>query len=132
MTLAPLLSAPPIVQIHVLAALTAIALLAAILALARGTTVHLVLGRAWAGAMAVTALSSFWISSGGWIGPFGPIHLLSVLVLGVLVQGVRSAPAGRIADHRRPMTTMAFWGLGVAGAFTLLPWRVMGRVVLGG
>lgn len=132
MTLAPLLSAPPIVQIHVVAALTSIALIGAILVLARGTRAHRVLGRAWVGAMAVTALSSFWISSGGWIGPFGPIHLLSVLVLVVLVQGVRSARAGRIEAHRSQMTAMAFWGLGVAGTFTLLPWRVMGRVVFGG
>lgn len=132
MTLEPLLAAPPIVQLHALAALACIILTGAILALARGTRMHRQLGWAWVVAMAVTALTSFWITSRGWIGPFGPIHLLSVLVLVMLAVGLRAARRGRIETHRRTMGAIAFWGLGVAGAFTLLPWRIMGRMVLGG
>jgi len=132
MTLDPLLAAPAIIQLHTFAALAALVLTAAIFALARGTAAHRVLGWAWVLAMAATALTSFRITTVGWIGPFGPIHLLSVLVLVMLVAGVRAARQGRTGHHRRTMTATAFWGLGVAGAFTLLPWRIMGRVVFGG
>jgi uncharacterized membrane protein len=132
MTLAPLLAAPAIVQMHALAALASIAITALIFTRARGTAAHRVLGWAWVVAMGATAISSFWVSSGGWVGPFGPIHLLSVLVTVGLVSGVRAARRGNITAHRKTMTSMAFWGLGVAGAFTLLPWRIMGQVVLGG
>ena len=41
------------------------------------------------------------------------------------------ARRGRIAAHRSSMTWLFVAALLVAGAFTLLPHRIMGRVVFG-
>ena len=132
MTLDPLLRADAAIQVHVAAALVAVVLTLAIFSLRRGTVVHRMLGRVWVAAMAVLALSSFWITNFRWIGPFSPIHLLSVYVLVHLVLAVHAARRGDIATHRRSMKNMTFGALVVAGAFTLLPGRIMFRVISGG
>jgi uncharacterized membrane protein len=79
--------------------------------------------------MATVAISSFWISTIKFIGPFSPIHLLSIFVLVQLVGAVRAARSGRITDHKRYMQGLSFGALLVAGAFTLLPGRVMNAVL---
>ena len=132
MTLQPLRDAGPIVQIHAGMALAAVLLTLAIFTLRRGTSLHKGLGRIWVAAMAVVALSSFWITELRMLGPFSPIHLLSIYVLFQLVIGIRAARQGDIARHRAAMKGMAFWGLVVAGAFTFFPGRTMYQVVLGG
>ncbi|WP_299415194.1 DUF2306 domain-containing protein [uncultured Sulfitobacter sp.] len=132
MTLTPFTSAAPIIQFHILLALAAIALTIAILMLPKGSGYHRLMGRMWVATMAGIALSSFFIHELRMIGPFSPIHLLSLYVLWNLVSGIRSARAGDIAQHQRTMKTMAFSALLVAGAFTLLPGRVMHSIVLGG
>lgn len=131
MTLAPLADAPPMIQIHTALALMALVLTGAIFILRKGTTDHRLLGRLWVLMMGIVALSSFWIHTLNWIGPFSPIHLLSLYVLYGLVRGVLDARAGRIADHRARMKGMVYGGLFVAGAFTLLPGRIMYSIFLG-
>lgn len=42
------------------------------------------------------------------------------------------ARRGRIGSHRRAMLSLFFGALVIAGGFTLLPTRIMGRVVFGG
>jgi uncharacterized membrane protein len=132
MILTPFTDASPIVQVHVLLALCAALLTLAIFSLPKGSTHHRVMGRLWVAAMASIAISSFWIHGMRLIGPFSPIHLLSVFVLWNLVGAVRAARAGRIAQHKRTMQSMAFGALLVAGAFTFLPGRVMHQIFLGG
>lgn len=131
-TLAPLLDAPLDVQVHVAAAAVAVLLGPVVLLRPRRDGLHRALGRVWIGAMAVLALSSFALES-RWalIGPFGPIHLLSVLALVSLVQGLRAAMQRRIVAHRAIMQSLYVWALGVTGVFTLLPGRTMHHVVFG-
>ena len=130
-TLAPLIESPLTVQVHAAAALVAMLLGPFVLFRARRDRLHRSLGRVWIGAMAITALSSFGIHDMALIGPFGPIHLLSVLTLASLALGLRAAMQGRIAAHRATMRSLYFWALGVAGLFTLLPGRTMHQVVFG-
>lgn len=132
MTLDPLRQADPIIQIHALMAFAAIGLTIAIFTVKRGTPLHKILGRVWATAMALVALSSFWIFDLRMWGNYSPIHLLSVYTLVQLFLAIRAARAGNIARHRSIMKQMTFAALGVAGAFTLLPGRIMHQVFLGG
>lgn len=120
-----LLYAPFAVQLHVAAALCAIVLGPLVLWRRSRDRWHKGLGRAWVGAMAVTALSSFAISAAPVLGPFGPIHALSVFTIWGLWQGVKAARQGRIQRHQREMRSLYFWAMGVAGVFTFLPGRRM-------
>lgn len=125
----PLFTAPVAVQIHVGCALLAL-LLTPVQFLRRvGDRRHKRIGYAWVVAMGLTALSSFGISEIRLLGPFGPIHLLSAWVLFALVAAIMAARAGNIAAHSAWLRNSAFWGLGVAGLFTLLPARRMGQTL---
>jgi uncharacterized membrane protein len=131
MTLAPLLAAPPLVQAHAVAALAAFALGLVQFARAKGTTAHRRLGYGWVALMAGVALSSFGITGIAEPGRFSWIHGLSVFVLAMLPLAVLHARRGRIAAHRIAMLALFAGALLIAGAFTLLPARLMGRVVFG-
>ena len=128
MTLTPLLTAPLVVQLHVCAALCAIVLGPIALWRRSRDHWHKRLGYAWVVAMGATALSSFAISDAHVIGPFSPIHGLSVFTLWGLWQAVNAARQGRIAHHSQGMRSLYFWAMGVAGLFTFLPGRRMNTV----
>lgn len=131
MTLAPLLSAPPAVQIHAVAALLALGVGLLQLVLAKGTASHRLAGWLWVVAMAATAVSALAVTSRKpWFVTFGPIHLLVPVVLVSLVFGVRAARAGRMARHRRIMLQTFWFALVVTGLFTLWPGRVMHQVLV--
>ncbi len=61
MSLAPLLSASPAIQVHAFAAMTAFALGLVQLAAPKGTLPHRMLGGIWVAIMFVVAISSFFI-----------------------------------------------------------------------
>lgn len=81
--------------------------------------------------MAGLGLSSFGIHEVRLIGPFSPIHLLSVFTLVMLVRAIQQARAGQIRAHARSMRLTFYLALVGAGLFTLLPGRVMHEVVFG-
>ena len=132
MTLDPLLTAPLVVQVHAFLALAAVALTVALFSLRKGSPLHRVLGWSWVSLMAIVAISSFWIGDFRWVGPFGPIHILSVITLFSLVKGVRAARGHDVMTHKRTMQSLVVYALIVAGAFTFLPGRIMFNVVSGG
>lgn len=132
MNLRPLLDATPVIQIHTILAVLAIALTIAIFSIRRGSPAHRILGWIWVLSMGGVALSSFWIFGIRLIGPFSPIHLLSVFVLVQLFIAVRAARSGQVQRHRGIMRGMVFGALIGAGAFTFLPGRTMYQVFLGG
>ena len=131
MSLGPLLSAPPPIPWHAFAALAALALGGAQLALPKGTTRHRVMGYAWAALMLVIAASSLWIQQIRLIGPFSPIHILSIIVLITVPLAVWHAHRHRVAKHRRVMISLYVFALIGAGVFTLQPGRIMHAVVFG-
>ena len=131
MSLGPLLSAPPPIPWHAFAAFAALAFGGAQLALPKGTMRHRVLGYAWVALMLVIAISSFWIQQIRLIGPFSPIHLLSILVLVTAPLAAWYAHTHKVAAHRSAMIKLYVFALIGAGIFTLLPGRIMHAVVFG-
>jgi uncharacterized membrane protein len=129
MQLAPFLAAPPLVQLHAVAGLTAFALGTWQLAAPKGTRAHRQLGWAWLGLMLALAVSSFAITGRWGAGHLSWIHGLSLLVLALLPMALLHARRGRIAAHRRLMLALFFGALVVTGAFTLTPGRLMARIV---
>ncbi|UFZ05871.1 DUF2306 domain-containing protein [Bradyrhizobium ontarionense] len=131
MSFAPLLAAEPAVLLHALAAMTAFALGLVQFAAPKGTWPHRTIGWIWVALMAAVAVSSFWIHTIRLVGPWSPIHLLSIYTLGVLPLAVWAAHRHRVAAHRRAMITLFSGALVIAGLFTLLPGRIMHKVVFG-
>jgi uncharacterized membrane protein len=119
------------VQVHVAAALTAVAIGPVAIFRTRRDRLHKVLGYTWIAAMSVTALSAFWILEIRVIGPWSPIHLLAAWTLLNLGIGLRQAIRRDIARHRATMRGLYFQGIGLAGFFTLLPGRRMNAVLFG-
>jgi uncharacterized membrane protein len=134
MNLAPLTNAPFAIQLHAYAALAAFVLGAVQLARVKGTTQHRVLGYTWVALMLVIAISSFWIHGESlriW-GTWSPIHLLSILALLMLPAAIYFARVHRVRGHKLTMLGLFSGALVIAGIFTLVPGRIMHRVVFGG
>ncbi|RTL72482.1 MAG: DUF2306 domain-containing protein [Hyphomicrobiales bacterium] len=132
MSLAPLLQASPAIQIHAFAALGAFVLGSAQLIGAKGTTNHRLVGYVWVALMAVVAASSFWIHEIRQLGGYSLIHVLSVITLVSLPIAVLHARRHNVGSHKRVMLSLFLGALLIAGLFTMLPGRIMGRVVFGG
>lgn len=131
MTLSPLLGASFPIAFHAFAALAALLLGAWQLFMKKGTRAHKIVGYVWVGLLAFVAITGLFIHKIQLIGPFSPIHLLSLFALIQLWRGVRAARAGDIERHKRTMRALYFFALVVAGAFTLLPGRVLYQVLVG-
>jgi uncharacterized membrane protein len=124
----------PAIALHVLAAVLALAIGAYVIAHRKGSPGHRIAGRLWVGAMAATALASFFIEAHRFpvhtpLGTFGPIHLLSVLTLWTLWRAIGAIRRGAVQAHRRAMRG-AFASLVVAGLLTLAPGRTLGAWLL--
>lgn len=132
MTLAPLLAAPLLVQLHVLAALGAFGLGLWQLAGHKGSALHRRLGWAWVGLMAVVAVSAFGITGRRSAGAFSWVHGMALVVLVMLPLSVWRARRGRVRAHGTSMLALFLGAVMIAGGFTLMPGRIMGRLVFGG
>ena len=131
MSLAPLLDAAPVIQVHAFAAMGAFALGLIQFAAPKGTLPHRTIGWIWVALMAVVAGSSFSIHQIRLVGPWSPIHLLSIFTLAMLVRGVWFARNHNVHRHRLTMTITFAGALVIAGLFTFLPGRIMHTVVFG-
>lgn len=131
MSLEPLISAPLPIQLHAYAAFAALVLGAVQLLRPKGGGAHRALGYAWVALMLAIAVSGLFIHEIRLIGPFSPIHLLSLVILVTVPLGVLRARRGDVADHGRTMTSIYWFALVGAGLFTLLPGRIMGHVLFG-
>ncbi|MEO0668381.1 MAG: DUF2306 domain-containing protein [Pseudomonadota bacterium] len=130
MTLAPLLTASPAIQMHVALALVALSLGPFVLWRQRRDRVHNVMGYVWVCALGGAALFSFAITS-----PFTPIglsliHLLSVYALYGIYVAMRAIYRGDVAIHRQVMQNLYVRGAALAGAFNFLPGRTMQRILI--
>jgi uncharacterized membrane protein len=131
MSLAPLLNAAPVIQVHAFAAITALCLGIVQLAAPKGTLPHRTLGYVWAALMMTIAGSSLWITRPGWWMGYGPIHILSFYVLIAVPVAIMRARQGRIGSHSKTMTGVFLGALVVAGLFTFVPGRIMHTVLFG-
>ena len=131
MSLAPLLNAEPVIQIHAFAAMAAFTLGLMQFAAPKGTLPHRTIGWVWVALMTTIALSSFWIHEIRMIGPFSPIHVLSIFTLVTLPLAVMHARRHRVGQHRGAMISIFVGALIIAGAFTFLPGRIMHAIAFG-
>jgi uncharacterized membrane protein len=131
MDLTPLMNESAVIQFHVACAMLSLCLAPIMLWRRKGDGVHMIIGRLWVLGMALTALSSFAIHDLQWIGPFSPIHGLSLLTLYSLFNAVRYARAGNIEAPKSGILGAA-GGLIGAGVFTLLPDCLMSQVFFKG
>ncbi len=92
MSLAPLLDAAPAIPLHAFAAMAAFLLGLVQFAAPKGTLPHRTIGWIWVALMAAVAASSFWIHQIRLVGPFSPIHLLSIFTLVMLPAGGVAGP----------------------------------------
>lgn len=131
MSLAPLLGAPAVIQLHAVAAIAAFALGIVQFVAPKGTLPHRSLGWIWVLLMVTVAASSFWIHTIRTFGDFSWIHLLSILTLVALPLAVRRAHRHDVAAHRSAMVGIFVGGLVIAGIFTFVPGRLMHEVAFG-
>jgi uncharacterized membrane protein len=132
MSLAPLLNASPVIQLHAFAAMAALVLGIVQLAAPKGTLPHRTIGWIWVLLLATIAVSSFWIHSIRLWGPFSPIHLISIFTLVMLPVAVLAARRHDVKHHSRRMIGIFVGGLVIAGLFTFSPGRIMHAVLFGG
>lgn len=116
----------PAVLIHLVAAVTALALGALNLLRPKGTRTHRRLGWIWVALIAIAALSSFWIF--GLRHGAGPswIHVLSVWTLIALACAIVAIRRGKVRTHKAFMIGV-FLGLVGAGVGALAPGRLLAQ-----
>src|ERR1700756_1234631 len=105
-SLAPLLDAAPQIPLHAFAAMAAFMLGLIQFVAPKGTLPHRTIGWIWVALMAVVAISSFWIHQIRLVGPFSPIHLLSIFTLVMLPLGVWWAHRHQVNAHRWTMISI--------------------------
>ena len=116
---------------HAYAAFLAVLLGGLQLTRPKGTTAHKYLGYTWVILMLWVSISSFWIQTLKVIGPFSPIHFLSIFTIWSVFDAIKSAKNGNIRRHERTMKLLYLLALIVTGLFTLLPGRIMNSVLFG-
>ena len=131
MSLAPLLQASPVIQVHAFAAMSAFVLGVVQLLAPKGTIPHRILGWIWVAIMVAVSISAFFIHQIRLWGPWSPIHLLAIYTLVMLPLGVWRARQHDIQRHRWTMIGIFTGGLVIAGLFTFVPGRIMHAVAFG-
>ncbi len=131
MTLSPLIAAAPAIQIHAFAAMAAFVLGVVQLAAPKGTLPHRTIGWIWVALMVAVSVSAFFIHEIRLWGQWSPIHFLAVFTLTALPLAVWYAHSHAVRKHRDVTVSLFIGALVIAGAFTLLPGRIMHAVVLG-
>lgn len=120
------------IEVHVVCAVLAVVLGPVALFRLSRDWVHRWAGRVWVMAMLGVALSSLFIHTIRVIGPFSPIHILSVVTLVGLAKAIGHLIRREFAAHGRAMRALYLQSLVIAGVFTFLPGRRMNAVLFGG
>lgn len=100
----------------------------------KGTAQHKFLGKIYMLLMVFTASVSLFMPAQigqTLFGHFGPIHLLSVLVLYSVPMAIYNARTGNIRGHKRNMLALYFGGMIVAGTFAAMPGRLLHQWLFG-
>ncbi len=126
----PLIAAGPAVQMHVAAAALAIGLSIMLLAARKGTPFHRWTGRSWVLMLAIICISSFWITELN-NGHYSWIHVLSAGTPCGLIYAIWAVRHGNVRAHKYAMLCTMFGALAGAGAFTVVPGRLLGQVFFG-
>ena len=131
MNFAPLLDAAPAIPLHAFAAMAAFALGLVQFAAPKGTLPHRTLGWIWVALMALVAALLVLDPHDQAGRPVEPDpSAVDLHARDAAARGVEGAhPSG--AEHRRAMILIFTGALVIAGLFTLVPGRIMHRVLFG-
>ena len=127
----------PLIAVHMSAAVGAVALGPLALWARKGRTqrprLHRAFGYAWVTLMVVTAVSALFIRDFRLpnLGGYTLTHLLIPVTLFALFGAFHFLAKGNLRGHRIVMQRLYVGACLVAGAFTLLPGRFLGQLVLG-
>ena len=131
-TISQLVTTRPMVALHIFAMLGAVALGAMLLLRRKGTIDHRRLGWAWVVLIGIAGATGMFIHGSSamprWNG-WSPIHLLVPMVATLVPIGILAVRRGNVRAHRKTMTGLYVGACVIAGAFTLLPGRVLGNLV---
>ncbi|MCR9194700.1 MAG: DUF2306 domain-containing protein [Hyphomonas sp.] len=126
-SLDPIITASVAIQIHVIGAISSFMIGLILLCAPKGFRLHKALGWTWVVSMAVTAISSFFIT--GLMGNnYSPIHALSAWTMIGLPFGIAAVRRRDIKKHRHTMTGMFVGAMVIAGLFSFLPGRLMWEI----
>lgn len=131
-TLLDLITNRPVVAIHIVAMLGALLLGSIMLLRRKGTIDHRRLGWAWVVLIGIAGTTGMFIHGRSamprWHG-WSPIHALVGVVAVLTPFGIRAIRRGKVRAHRQTMTGLYIGTCLIAGAFTLLPGRLLGDLV---
>jgi len=117
-------------KLHILGAVSAIAVGAALMTLRKGRTFHRTAGWLWVGLVSLVAGSSLFITSlnhGRW----SLLHLLTGWTLIILPVGVLAARRHKVAQHRRTMMGLFYGGFAINAFIAFIPGRTMWALFMG-
>jgi uncharacterized membrane protein len=126
-----LLERHPLIFVHMLLAIGALVLGGMLLWRRKGDPRHRQLGWIWVVLMGGAALTSVFIEGTKMphLFGFGPIHLLTLMVLVLLPRAIWFIRQGNVVGHQKTMRGLYKGGCIVAGLFTLMPGRFLGSVL---
>ena len=125
----------PLIAVHMSAAITAVVLGPFALWARLGRTprprLHRAMGYAWVTCMLAAALSALFIRDFQLpnLAGYTPIHLLIPLTFFSLYRAFVYLLQGNIQGHRKTMQALYISACLVAGGFTLLPTRYLGKLI---
>ena len=126
-----ILTADPVIELHIICGVTALIVGPFALYGKRRGALHGAIGYFWVFSMLLLAGTSFFTEGLAVFGRFGPIHLLSLFAIWSVFEAMRQIYLGNSALHRRIMHNLYWYGLVIAGLVNFLLGRVTNRVFLG-
>lgn len=128
---ADLLQRHPLIFVHLVTALGALAIGGLVMLRRKGTASHRAWGWAWVVLMGSTAIASAFIRDYHMpnIAGITPIHAFTAFVTFNLPRGIWFIRQGNVVAHRKTMRGLYIGGCIIAGIFTLLPGRFLGRLL---
>jgi uncharacterized membrane protein len=117
-------SVPPVIYIHLTAAICALILGTVQLAREKGTPSHRAAGWVFVVLMLTVAISSLWIPS---FLHFSWIHIFTLITLISIPLALWNIRHGNVRGHAAAMRGVYIGGLIIAGIFTLVPGRLLGN-----
>jgi uncharacterized membrane protein len=127
----PLFQAPLLTQIHIVCAILAIVLGAVQFLKRKGTSWHKRIGWAWVAIMVVVAGTSLFMRDLN-EGQLSITHAFTILTVFALPGAIYAIRKGAILQHRALMMMLYIGGLTIAAVFTLMPGRLLHKVLFGG
>lgn len=121
---------PPLIAVHLVLALAALALGPVAMAVRKGSRWHRATGYAWVTLMLGAALSAMAIRDYRLpnIAGYTPVHLLVAMTVGGIALAMWHVSRRNIPAHRRAIL-FAYKGVVIAALFSLLPTRRVGMLV---